>query len=100
MMVDMDQTTKDELSPGIRDLVIKLDELGYTTTDSGDGSNHEDGMECALPYRHVFGTTPTSDIITFAKALQAHFPKARVEITYVPGEPVIWMLFPDGIPEE
>lgn len=41
------------LSPGIRDLVIALNEAGFDTTDSGDGSNWKEGMLCALPYRHV-----------------------------------------------
>ena len=43
-----------DLSPGIRDLVLALNAAGFNTVDSGDGSNHADGMCCALPYKHVF----------------------------------------------
>ncbi len=42
-----------ELSPGIRQAVMWFNERGYETTDSGDGSNFEAGMECALEYPHV-----------------------------------------------
>lgn len=93
----------DEISPGVRDLVTKLQKLGYTTTDSGDGSNYAEGMECALPYRHVFGTLPEdSNLIEEANKLQEHFPEARIEVSYSPEESAIFMVFPDGykIPED
>lgn len=44
---------REGLSPGIRLLVEGLNAVGYHTCDSGDGSNWEAGMGCALPYRHV-----------------------------------------------
>lgn len=44
----------DGISPGVRHLVTWLMERGFVTTDSGDGSNHAAGMECALPYANVF----------------------------------------------
>ena len=43
----MDQETINELSPEIKELVVWLNERGFETTDSGDGSNHAEGMECA-----------------------------------------------------
>lgn len=86
-----------EISPGVLDLVTELQKLGYNTTDSGDGSNFEEGMEGALPYRHVFGTLSiTSDLIEEAIKLQEHFPKARIEVSYSPGESAVFMVFPDG----
>lgn len=89
----------DAISPGVRDLVRELNELGYTTTDSGDGSNHAAGMECALPYRHVFINAPTPRaMIVMALALARRYRDARVEVTWSPGEPAIVMLFPDGAP--
>lgn len=39
----------EELSPRIRRCVRILQENGFTTCDSGDGSNYAAGMECALP---------------------------------------------------
>ena len=41
------------LSEGIRDLVILLNEENFHTTDSGDGSNYQDGMGCAVPFPMV-----------------------------------------------
>lgn len=37
------------LSPGIRELVVMLNNNGFETTDSGDGSLFKEGMECACP---------------------------------------------------
>jgi hypothetical protein len=42
-----------ELSPKIKDLVVWLNSQGFTTTDSGDGSNFDNGMGCAVPYPMV-----------------------------------------------
>lgn len=38
-----------KLSPNIRLTVNYLHKLGFETTDSGDGSNYKNGMECAVP---------------------------------------------------
>ena len=43
----------ESLSPKIRKLVRKLNEWGFDTTDSGDGTNYKEGMECAVPYPMV-----------------------------------------------
>ena len=39
----------DELCPGIRGMVEFLRDQGFETTDSGDGSHFEAGMEGAFP---------------------------------------------------
>lgn len=44
---------REGLSDGIKWLVLGLQAAGFHTCDSGDGSNYEDGMSCALPFRHV-----------------------------------------------
>ena len=89
------------ISPGVRDLVKDLTERGFVTTDSGDGTNHAEGMECALPFRHVYGIIPDGEsLIDFAVRLNTLYPEARVEVSYSPGEAAIFMLFPDGYPEE
>jgi len=42
------------VNPGVRELVRRLNESGFNTTDSGDGkTNIESGMECAIPIPHV-----------------------------------------------
>lgn len=43
----------DEICEGVRELVRRLREEGFRTCDSGDGSHHAAGMECARPYPHV-----------------------------------------------
>jgi len=93
----MDEATKNALAPGIKDLVIELNELGYTTTDSGDGSNLAKGMTCGLHFRHVFGLVDDdADIRVFAAALQKRYPRAHVEVSHRPGGPTLWALYPDG----
>lgn len=97
----------EEVSPGVRDLVKELRAAGYETTDSGDGSNFKEGMECALPMRHVFGVvSPDQPLREFAKRLNAllptlscmpDVPNARVEVSYSPNDDTaVWCLFPDG----
>jgi hypothetical protein len=89
----------EEISPGVRDLVADLNAKGYITTDSGDGSNLAEGMGCALPFRHVFGLVPDEivDVKSYVCHLASQYPDARVELTFSPGEPAIWMLMPDGL---
>jgi hypothetical protein len=43
------------LDPGIRDVVIRLNAAGFTTTDSGDGCSKVAAIDAgeALPFRHV-----------------------------------------------
>lgn len=50
-----------DISPGVRKLVAALREAGLWTSDSGDGSNYEAGMDCALPFPHVFIVCPSSE---------------------------------------
>jgi len=90
------------ISPGVADLVAELNAAGYRTTDSGDGTNFAEGMECALPFRHVFGVFDfeDTDMRIFADELQARYPTAKVEVSYSPATGSVWMLFPDGEPGE
>lgn len=52
----------ENVSPGVKDLVWWLRMNGFETTDSGDGSNHEDGMEGALPFPMV-SMTVTPEVL-------------------------------------
>jgi len=60
-----------ELSLGIRRLVNLLNRNGFETTDSGDGSNYEAGMECALPCPNVYVTVEPKDLAVEADRLRA-----------------------------
>ncbi len=82
---------------GIRDLVRELREVhGIETTDSGDGTHHAEGMDCAFPERHVFMRVDVGVMIESTEFLGAFYPKAHVECSWSPGEPAIIMLWPDG----
>jgi hypothetical protein len=50
----LSEDTKAGLAQGVAGLVRGLKAAGFHTCDSGDGTNYGEGMECALPYRHVF----------------------------------------------
>jgi len=56
------QMNYEELDSGIRDIVRKLREAGFETTDSGDGSKY-DTMGGALAYPHVFIEVPDAGSI-------------------------------------
>lgn len=76
----------DELDPGIRDVVRAINEWGWKTTDSGDGSKAGE-MECALPYPHVVAETSHKGIAESAEGLAACLnrrfgPGWHVEATY------------------
>lgn len=92
----------DEIPEGVRPLVKLLNDFGYETTDSGDGSNYENGMECAIPERHVFGVIPAGeDLRMFANTLdyiliRNGYENAHVEVNFSPGGRAVFMVFPDG----
>lgn len=59
------------LSPGVKDLVVLLDAAGFTTVDSGDGSNFEAGMECATPFPMVaMLVNPAENLVAETKRLK------------------------------
>ena len=88
----------DSLSPGIRDIVRELHRHGYHTTDSGDGTNFKEGMEGALPMRHVFGVLLDGENLrTVGDDLLAMYPAAKVEVSYSPNDgQAVFAIFPDG----
>ncbi len=49
----IDAETLESISPGVRKLVVWLNDQGFKTTDSGDGTNYKEGMSCALPFPMV-----------------------------------------------
>jgi hypothetical protein len=60
----LDQDVIDNLSPGIRQLVIWANVNRFRTIDSGDGGNHAAGMGCAPPVPMVaIQTSP--EILTY-----------------------------------
>lgn len=88
-----------QISEGVRDLVRELREKhGMVTCDSGDGSNHSVGMDCAIPERHVFMQLPHTEMIEAAAYLAEQYPDAHVDVTWTPGDPAFVLLWPDGRP--
>ena len=75
-----------KICPGARDLVKRLHELGLETTDSGDGSNHAEGMEGALPFVHAAGPVPDWKwgLVEFADWLQERLKGYVVDVSYHP----------------
>lgn len=59
----------EKLSPNIRKLVKLLHYWGYETTDSGDGTNAKEGMECAVPEPMVVVQIASGDLVGSAQAL-------------------------------
>lgn len=67
----LSEETKAGLSPGIANLVRGLKAAGFHTSDSGDGTNYGEGMECALSYRHVFiSLAPWQDLTAEAERVR------------------------------
>lgn len=80
------------LSPGIRDLVLALRDAGFNTTDSGDGSNYVNGMDCALPFSMVAMTVTKGSMVSEADRLAEWFEKNnpgweawQITASYTPG---------------
>ena len=69
----------EELSPGVRNLVIWLNENGHETTDSGDGSNYKEGMEGAMPIPMVIIHTTKEDMIDSVGVLRKDLEELGVK---------------------
>lgn len=68
-----------KLSPNIRRVVKQLHDWRYETTDSGDGTNHKEGMECAFPYPMVsIDTSIMPSPYVCADTLHSMFKRLRV----------------------
>ncbi len=82
------------LDSGIRDMVVKLNEAGFRTTDSGDGTK---GLPWTLPYPHVFSVVALDKMIEESHRLWDMIDQAnwRVEVTYSPadGEAILALLY-------
>lgn len=100
-----------KISPGIRELVRKLNEAGFVTTDSGDGSNYENGMECAIPFPNVhidpvpnddgsyheatkgiIARLCTSNLLLTLESWEIHPKPGQIQLTYDPVGDAQWIL--------
>ena len=80
-MSALDEATVNELDPGIRRLVVLLNEAGFDTCDSGDGKSQEARV---LDYPHVAVTCRPEELLEVADRLYS------VVMTLVgEGEPVV-----------
>lgn len=71
----------DELSPGIRGAVKWLRDNGFNTCDSGDGSNFEQGMECAWEQPMVIIAVSREKLLSEADRLLALLEAEGVPLT-------------------
>lgn len=79
-----DDFNPDDLDPGIRRLVTWLQDLGFQTTDSGDGTTKfAQGWteECAMPFPHVAMVCSPYDMLTEADDLRSYLESAGVVLT-------------------
>jgi len=82
------------LNPEIRDLVVWLNEMGYETTDSGDGTNHTNGMEGALEFPHIavlFNPNQSrwQNAILQARDLHKELKERGIKFGYLDKDPII-----------
>lgn len=74
----LDEEVAKSLSPGVRDLVILLNELGFNTCDSGDGTNYAHGMGCGVPFPMVAIRVDRDKLCSEADRLMGELEKRGV----------------------
>lgn len=106
----IDQKTIDGLDPGIRDMVVALNDAGFRTTDSGDGVSkaEEIARGDALNFAHVAVLVKPEDLLSEADRLlswirdwQIHdhrFVGSNIEATYYPRSQ-IGLIFVSALPD-
>lgn len=76
------------LDPGIREIVLRLREWGFQTTESGDGVSKPSTRYAsgeALPFPHVWCATTKADLLPEANRLQTCLGRSwLVEASYAP----------------
>lgn len=60
----------ESLAPGVKDLVIWLNEQGFNTCDSGDGSRNLHGKGSSLPYPAVVILSAPEKLLEDARRLR------------------------------
>jgi hypothetical protein len=70
-----------ELSPGVKSLVVWLNEHGFETCDSGDGTNHAAGMGCAVPFPMIAISVEPSKLQLEADRLHKLLTEHGVDFT-------------------
>jgi hypothetical protein len=91
-----EQEMLNELSEGVRNLVIELREAGFNTVDSGDGTNYENGMACAVPFKMIAILAPKDQAFDETDRLHEFMVKQteegkikwlwQVEMSYSPSD--------------
>jgi hypothetical protein len=82
----------DDISPNVRKTVKLLNDLGWETVDSGDGSHFEEGMECAVPYPMI-AVRGDRLLLDQCDALRAQLESFGVEVT----DPDPFGPYPNGV---
>ncbi len=68
-----------DLPKRLRKTIEWLNRQGFKTTDSGDGQNHADGMECALEFVHIVVVADPGVMAAEADRLHLLFSRAGVD---------------------
>lgn len=77
-----DEFNYDQLDPGIRDLVRKLRESGFETTDSGDGVS-KPAVARNFDFPHVFAVVSPNHMVRLSHMMASLLPANwLVEATY------------------
>jgi len=72
----------EEIDPGVRKLVAWLNDIGFTTTDSGDGlSKFACGIDEALAFPHVALRCEPSELIDEAQRLRVRLALRGITCT-------------------
>lgn len=94
---------RDALDPGIRDVVVRLRDHGFRTTDSGDGASKVDAILTAeaLPFPHVHMVANFEGLGAEVMRLRQLLPGWVVEVAYSSlDEHVILTVYRMDVPEE
>jgi hypothetical protein len=94
--MSLSQDVIDALDPGIRDLVVRLNKLGFDTCDSGDGVTKPAAgwsEDEALRYPHVFSEVDPEDMVYESLRLfNILGPEWNVECSYSPSSGIALLL--------
>jgi len=77
----MNKHDANKLSLGVKDLVLWLNDQGFNTCDSGDGTNFAAGMGCAVPFPMVAIEVPPDKMHAEADRLKRVLTERGVDFT-------------------
>lgn len=91
----------EQLDPGIRDAVRWFHDLGYETTDSGDGVTKAPDPSCVMPWPHVcvvLGSSTKTAEAKFRRLVEDQWRGCSVDYFDGPEGRRYAVVFPEGTP--